>query len=156
MWQTRAMTETTPAAAESELAALAARDTVLFFRQLRQRMREVPEGDLTPAQSSVLLRLDRDGASSTTLLAAAEGIRSQSMTATLNALHARGLIERRPDPGDGRRYIVTLSDAGRAHVSEGRELRHQWLTQALRERLEPEQLAAVRQSLALLGAAISP
>lgn len=135
-------------------AAAAARDLVLLFRQLRDRMREVPSAGLTPAQASVLLRLDRDGASSTTLLAAAEGIRSQSMSATLAALEAKGLIERRPDPADGRRYIVSLSDAGRGAVRDGRELRHRWVAHALGERLTPEQLDAVASAIGLLTDAI--
>ncbi|RNI24728.1 MarR family winged helix-turn-helix transcriptional regulator [Flexivirga caeni] len=149
------MTTTDEGSTASEAASAAARDVVLLFRQLRQRMREIPEGGLTSAQGAVLLRLDKDGPSSTTLLAAAEGVRSQSMTVTLNGLEAKGLIERRPDPADGRRAIVTLSDAGRDQVREGRELRHLWLAQALDARLAPEQLVAVNDSITLLTHALS-
>ncbi|ASW55222.1 MarR family winged helix-turn-helix transcriptional regulator [Plantactinospora sp. KBS50] len=142
------------AAATSPAAAAAARDLVVLFRRVRGRMRGVATGGLTPSQASVLLRLEKDGASSTTLLAAAEGVRSQSMTATLNGLQERGLIERRPDPDDGRRYVVSLSEAGRIQVADDRQGRRDWLAQTLHERLTAEQLRLVNTALALVGEAI--
>jgi DNA-binding MarR family transcriptional regulator len=131
-------------------AAAAARDLAVLFRRLRTRMRSVPTSGLTPSQSAVLLRLSKDGASSTTLLAIAEGVRSQSMTATLNALDALGLLERRPDPDDGRRQIITLSDAGRAQVSDDREGRREWLAQTLVDRYSDAELRTIVDAIALL------
>src|SRR5262245_51210293 len=92
----------------SPAASAAARDLIVLFRRLRGRIRQLTAGDLTPSQASVLARLNRDGASSTTVLARAEGVRPQSMTATLSSLDERGLIERHPDPEDGRRQVITL------------------------------------------------
>ncbi|MFB9238181.1 MarR family winged helix-turn-helix transcriptional regulator [Plantactinospora siamensis] len=135
-------------------ANAAARDLVVLFRRLRGRMRDISTNGLTPSQASVLLRLDKDGASSTTLLATAEGVRPQSMTATLNGLRERGLIERHPDPEDGRRTVITLSEAGRAQVGDDRRGRRDWLAQTLEERLTPEQLALVNTALALVSEAI--
>lgn len=135
----------------SPAAGAAARDLVMLFRRLRRRMRELPSGGLTPSQTSVLLHLDKEGASSTTVLAAAEGVRPQSMTATLNALEGLGLLRRRPDPEDGRRQIITLSEAGRVQADGGREARHGWLARSLDERLTPEQLRTVNEALTLLG-----
>ncbi|MFD0578937.1 MarR family winged helix-turn-helix transcriptional regulator [Dactylosporangium darangshiense] len=103
----------------SPAAAAAARDLVVVFRRLRARLRELPSGGLTPSQTSVLVRLHRDGASTTTALALAEGVRSQSMTATLSALDDLGLIERSPDPDDGRRHIIALSAAGQGQGERG-------------------------------------
>lgn len=132
-------------------AHTAARDLLVLFRRLRKRLREVPGSGLSPSQTSVLLRLDKDGASSTTLLAAAEGVRPQSMTAVLNALEEMGLIRRSPDPEDGRRQVITLTDAGAKRVAGGREARQDWLTVAMAERLDARQLAVVNEALALLG-----
>ncbi|MEC3992391.1 copper transporter [Actinacidiphila sp. DG2A-62] len=138
-------------AAAPPAAHTAARDLLVLFRRLRKRLREVPSSGLTPSQTSVLLRLDKDGASSTTLLAAAEGVRPQSMTAVLNALEETGLIRRSPDPEDGRRQVVTLTEAGAERVAGGREARQDWLTVAMAERLDARQLAVVNEALALLG-----
>lgn len=76
------------------------------------------------------------------------------MTATLNTLESRGLIEGRSDPGDGRRYIVTLSEAGQSGVRVWQEQRHRWLAQALHDHLSPSELVVVIESIALLAGAI--
>ena len=137
--------------APSAAATAAADDLVDLFRRLRRAMREMPADGLTAAQSSVLRRLDKDGASSTTVLAIAEGVRSQSMTATLNALDAQGFLERRPDPEDGRRQIITLSRAGTARVRSDRTKRHEWLARAMDERFSRSELQTVTAALDLLG-----
>jgi DNA-binding MarR family transcriptional regulator len=144
------LTAPAPRPAGSAAAQDAARELVDLFRRLRARLRAVPAGDLTPTQAAVLLRLHRDGASSTTLLAAAEGVRSQSMTATLNALDAAGLIERAADPEDGRRQIITLSPAGLQEAARSRLGRHAWLAEAMAERYTPAQLRTITEALALL------
>jgi DNA-binding MarR family transcriptional regulator len=140
-----------PAQTPSAAAREAARDLVEVLRRLRARMRALPSGDLTPTQSAVLIRLRKDGASSTTVLAAAEGVRSQSMTATLNALDAAGLIARAPDPEDGRRHIVTLSPAGQAKAERDRVERYAWLAGTLHERYTPDQLRTITEALGLLA-----
>jgi DNA-binding MarR family transcriptional regulator len=137
--------------APSEPATAAATELVDLFRRLRRTMRAMPSDGLTAGQTSVLLRLDKDGASSTTVLAIAEGVRSQTMTATLNALEAQGLIVRKPDPEDGRRQIVTLSRAGKARVRRDRAGRHEWLARAMDEQLTRSELRTVTEALALLG-----
>lgn len=142
-----------PSAAQQQPSAAAqdaARELVELFRRLRARLRALPAGDLTPSQSAVLLRLHKDGASTTTVLAAAEGVRSQSMTATLNALDAAGLIERTADPEDGRRQFVALSPAGRDKAARDRVDRHAWLAAAMAERYTPAELRTITEALALL------
>jgi DNA-binding MarR family transcriptional regulator len=135
----------------SVAASAAAQDLVVFFTRLRSRMRAAaPTGGLTPSQASVLVRLGRAGASTTTALAMAEGVRSQSMTATLNGLAELGLIERQPDPEDGRRQIVTLSSAGQERAISDRRGRHAWLAAAMDERFSAAQLGTIAQALALL------
>ncbi|WP_344617143.1 MarR family winged helix-turn-helix transcriptional regulator [Dactylosporangium salmoneum] len=133
-------------------AAAAAQDLVALFRGLKARMRQLPSSGLTPSQSAVLLRLYDDGASSTTVLALAEGVRSQSMTATLNGLEELGLIERAADPEDGRRQIITLSPAGKRRGQEEKAGRSAWLARELDRRFTAEQLAIINEALGLLGA----
>jgi DNA-binding MarR family transcriptional regulator len=114
--------------------------------QLMRRLRQVKaEGDLTLPESSALARLDRGGPATASALAKAEQISRQSMGETLGALEARGLIERYPDPGDGRRVVLSVSEAGRRVLGDRRHAKTQRLAQALSasfSRPEREQLMA--------------
>ncbi|HTP17755.1 MAG TPA: MarR family transcriptional regulator [Streptosporangiaceae bacterium] len=100
----------------------------LLLRRLRQAQ---TEGELTLPESSALVRLDRGGPTTPSALARLEQISPQSMGATLGALEARGLVERRPDPQDGRRAVMSLSEAGLRALRTRRNARTQQLAQAL-------------------------
>ncbi|HEY1479968.1 MAG TPA: MarR family transcriptional regulator [Gaiellales bacterium] len=86
---------------------------------LRRRLRQTQvESDLTLPETSALVRLDRGGPTTASALARLEEISQQSMGATLATLEQRALVERRPDPDDGRRAVISLTDAGRALLRE--------------------------------------
>jgi DNA-binding MarR family transcriptional regulator len=89
------------------------------------------EGELTMPESSALARLDRGGPATASALARLEQISPQSMGATLGALEARGFVERRADPQDGRRVVLSLSDAGLQAVRDKRNARTERLAAAL-------------------------
>ncbi|WP_371477989.1 MarR family winged helix-turn-helix transcriptional regulator [Kitasatospora sp. NBC_00315] len=135
----------------SESAVRAASEVRVVFSRLRRRLRELAGAEgLTPSQVSVLSRLDKEGASSASGLAVAERVRPQSMAATLAALDQQGLIRRRPDPEDGRRQLVTLSEAGRERVEGDRQARTEWLAHALQERFTEAERRTVIEALGLL------
>ena len=100
---------------------------------------------------TVLSRLDRYGPSSTSDLAAAERMRPQSMAQTVHDLELDGLVSRRPDPADGRRAFVELTDAGLELLHVTRARRESWLAQALERRLDNRERELLREALALLG-----
>ena len=134
-----------------ETAAQAARELRVLVSRLRRRLREVAAtGDLTPPQVSVLSRLDKAGQASGADLAGAEGIRPQSMAATLAALDQHGLIRREPDPADGRRQLVSLTDAGREHLEGNRQAHEEWLARAFRERYTEDERRTIVEALTLL------
>src|SRR6185369_162566 len=60
------------------------------------------EGGVTIPEVVALARLDRGGPATAAALARQEQISPQAMGATLAGLEARGLVERRRDPADGR------------------------------------------------------
>jgi DNA-binding MarR family transcriptional regulator len=100
----------------------------LLVRRLRQAG---ADDELTLSESSALARLDRDGATTATALAKIEQISPQSMGATLAALEARGFIERRRDPEDGRRAVISLTTAGLRALRNRRSARTERLAHAL-------------------------
>ncbi|MFE4251396.1 MarR family winged helix-turn-helix transcriptional regulator [Streptomyces sp. NPDC056910] len=135
----------------SESADRAARELRVMFSRLRRRLREVSDSeDLTPSQVSALNRLSKAGAATASGLAASEGVRPQSMAATLAALDQHGLIERRPDPEDGRRQLVSLTDAGRESAEGTRQARGEWLAHAFQDNYSEEERRTVVTALTLL------
>jgi DNA-binding MarR family transcriptional regulator len=100
----------------------------LLVRQLRQAQ---PDGDITLPETSALARLDRGGPATPSELARLERISPQSVGATIAALDARGLVERRPDPGDRRRAVISLTEAGSQMLRHRRNVRTERLATAL-------------------------
>src|ERR1017187_7491270 len=99
---------------------------------LLRRLRQVQvEGELTLPEISALTRLDRGGPTTPSVLAKLEQISPQSMGATLGALEVRGLVERRPDPEDGRRAVMSLTEAGLQTLRNRRNARTEQLANVL-------------------------
>jgi DNA-binding MarR family transcriptional regulator len=141
----------------SESAVRAAREVRVVVGRLRRRFRETYDTEgLTPSQTSVLSRLDKEGPASASALAAAERVRPQSMAATLSVLEERGLIQRRPDPDDGRRQLVSVTEAGRAFLADKRRAGEEWLARSLQDRYTEDERTTVIEALALLDRLTRP
>ncbi|MGW0883547.1 MarR family winged helix-turn-helix transcriptional regulator [Streptomyces sp. NPDC002671] len=135
----------------SDSAARTARDLRVVFSRLRRRIREVAQdAGLTPSQESALSLVGKHGAATASALAAAEGVRPQSMATTLAALDQHGLIRRAPDPADGRRQLVTLTEAGRARVEGNKQLREEWLARAFEDRYTEDERQTILKAMELL------
>jgi DNA-binding MarR family transcriptional regulator len=143
--------ETEPADSESARASALAAELRIVGGALSRRLREQADaGDLTSAQKSVLLRLERDGPATGSALARAEAMRPQSMGAIIAALETAGYVAGAPDPLDGRQTIISLTDHFRDWVSAARAARQDWLLRTLQARLtrqEQEQLAGAVELL---------
>jgi DNA-binding MarR family transcriptional regulator len=135
----------------SESAAQAASDVRVTFGRLRRRLRALASTtDLTPSQESVLSRLDKLGAASASDLAATERVRPQSMAATVARLVELGLVERSPDPEDGRRQLISLTPAGQTRLQNDRQVRQEWLARTLQDKCTEAQRQNIIEVLALL------
>ena len=114
--------------------------------QLKRRLRaQANKGDLSLSQLAVLGTLDREGPATVTTLARAEGVRPQSMGATVAALQEAGLVGGAPDPADGRQVFLSLTEAARSWLKASRAAREDWLSQAIRLHLtsaEQQELAS--------------
>jgi DNA-binding MarR family transcriptional regulator len=132
-----------------------AKSTMLLAHQLRETLgmlvRRARAEPGPPTHLMVVLgRLDREGAAGVSDLAAAQKMRPQSMAQTVREAEAAGLVTRRPDPGDGRRALVELTDDGRTTLRAARAAREDWLAQALDAELDAREREVVREALGLL------
>ena len=143
-----------PASSNDPQAALAAtlvQDIRGLVGKLKRRLREQSDvGDLTPSQTAVLLRLEKDGPATTSSLARAEGMRPQSMGTVIDALQNAGLVRGSPDPKDGRQTILSLTDHCREWIREGRAARQDWLFRTIQARLSPQEQGLLTAAVALL------
>ncbi|MCC0056735.1 MAG: MarR family transcriptional regulator [Rhodobiaceae bacterium] len=82
-----------------------------FLRSSQWRQGE--ELGLTPTQQSLVAALHRLGAARIQALASALGVTHATASDAISALQSKGLIEKRPDPFDGRAILVDLTGQGR-------------------------------------------
>jgi len=94
--------------------------------------------ELSLTESAVMARLARDGPATTADLARAEGMKPQSMGATIAALEERGLVEREPHPTDGRQVNIQLTANGTAVRKSAKDAKRTWLAQAIAQLDEQE------------------
>jgi DNA-binding MarR family transcriptional regulator len=118
-----------------------------LVRRLRQFR---PDDELTLSQTSALVRLDRAGPATASELAAAEGVRPQSMCTIVAALQERGLVVRDHDPNDGRRIVVSLTPAGVDGLHGARRERARRLAHAIGEELTPSEQTQLAAAIPLL------
>jgi len=131
--------------------ALLAHQLRLFARRLKRRLRDQADtGDLTPSQTAVLVRLEEHGPATTSALARAEGMRSQSMGSIVAALEQAGLVVGAPDPTDGRQTLLSLTEQCRHWISHGRAARQDWLSRVIETRLSPAERDQLGEALPLL------
>ena len=104
---------------------------VAVMRLARRLRAERGDHGLTLTQLATLATLHRHGAMTPSDLAAHEKVQPPSMTRTINGLAERGLVQRTPDPTDGRQVVVSLTDAGMDLLATDRAQREAWLTQRL-------------------------
>ena len=116
-------------------------------RALRQEA--AGESGLSPTQTSVLASINRSGPVTPSELADLERVKRPTMTRTLGCLEREGLIERTPDPADGRSSLVAVNDAGRERLSRLRRRKSAYLARRLRK-LDPEEVETLARAAALL------
>lgn len=134
----------------AEQAAEIASRLRLVVGRISRRLRLDPAGEqLTSTQLVTLSIIDQLAPSRIGDLASAEGISAATMTRVVAALADRGLVERRPDPDDGRACLVLLSSHGNAEVTRIRNQRTGYLATRLGE-CTPEQRAILVAALPVL------
>jgi len=130
---------------------LALADLPTVVAKLRRRLHEEARSDdLTPSQFAALRRLISEGPTTLTELARGEGMRPQSMGPIVAALQAAGFVRGEPDPNDGRRTILTLTEASNDLVRLNRAAKKDWLFRSLDENFTESERTQLAQSVELL------
>jgi DNA-binding MarR family transcriptional regulator len=130
-----------------EVASAIQKSIVFFVRRIRQTpvQDELPDPEMT-----ALASLDQAGRTTPSALARAEQITPQAMGATVSALVRRGLVERHPDPGDGRLTIVSLTETGRQVVHSKDRARIRQLAGVLAASFTAEELQVLLAAAPLI------
>ncbi|MBV6699514.1 MarR family transcriptional regulator [Kitasatospora aureofaciens] len=139
------MTDSTPHPDTLDLAAELRAAIGELVRALR------PDDTLPQNQAGVLGLLVRDERAYTVAeLAARQRVRHQSMARTVALLTETGLVTQQPHATDGRKLLITATEAGRAALLEQRARREARIAAAIEARLTPEEQAQLRASVDLL------
>lgn len=136
-------------AAAPNVGRLLVRSARAFEAELNERLRRLGYADVRVAHSSVFGHIDVGG---TRIIDLAEraNMTKQSMAELVEDLIAKGYLERRPDPTDGRARLITLTARGRTHVRAAqREIE---LIEARYEAILGKQgLEGLREALSRIG-----
>jgi DNA-binding MarR family transcriptional regulator len=126
-------------------------DLIGVLEQLVRFLRQITTvGDLSPAASSLLNRLRRDGPQRLTELAHAEGISQPGMTKLVTRMEREGLVRRTASSDDRRGVLVEATEVGLDLLARRRAERAEALQQML-DRLDPRDQAAIATALPALA-----
>ena len=131
----------------SDTASQLSTAIVRTARVLRQDA--AAEAGLGAGTTAALATIRRDGPLTASELAEIERVKRPSITRTLACLDRQGLIERTPDPADGRSSLVAISAAGRERLALLRRRKSAYLARRL-EALDPEEVATLARAAEIL------
>jgi DNA-binding MarR family transcriptional regulator len=116
----------------------------LAITRMARRLRQESGSDLGPSQLAALATLERHGPLMPSELAERERIRRPGATRILARLAEAGLVERLPDPADGRSAIVSIGDDGRSLLRRLRRRKTAYLVTRIRELPESDRRTLAR------------
>jgi DNA-binding MarR family transcriptional regulator len=141
-------------AVDSEPERLGLRYLTLAYRVRKVVDKHMVTSGLSLARWKVLEILDGKGAIRQKALAQELGFAERSVTQAVESLASGGLVERMPDPADGRAKLVMLTDEGSAALVAGTKAGAQVL-QRIFGTLDRKQLASLDALLNVIDDAAS-
>jgi DNA-binding MarR family transcriptional regulator len=108
------------------------------------------------AGSDTLELLDRAGPANIATLAQIRNVKHQSMRLVTAQLEEDGLVERTPDPQDGRSVLFAVTPRGRDRLRAGRAARAARIAELIAARLTPAERAELRAAVRLIGRLADP
>ena len=136
---------------DDDMRAAAATDVRRGVIGLARRLRLERSGaSLTALELSVLGHLHRRGPLTPGELATAERVQPQSLTRALAALETADLVFREPDPADGRRSLLAITEYGQTALRTEMAERDTWLAGAMAAQLSTTEIGLLRLAGGLL------
>jgi DNA-binding MarR family transcriptional regulator len=132
----------------SERAAHLRTAIVRTARRLRQEAAAETTG-LTPTSVAALATIERHGPLTPSEIAEIERVKRPTITRTLGCLEREGLIDRAPDPADGRSSLVSVNGAGRERLRRLRGRKNAYLARRMRD-LSPEEVETLERAAEIL------
>ena len=127
----------------TDIADLASRLRLGITRLARKLRREGDTG-ITPTLLAALSTIERHGPMTAGDLASHEQVEKPTVTRLLSILEERALIERTPDPLDGRVAWVQISSAGRKMLQSTRRRKDGYLAKRIKGLSADEQATLER------------
>ncbi|HET8815575.1 MAG TPA: MarR family transcriptional regulator [Solirubrobacterales bacterium] len=121
---------------------------VRMARRLRQEAAAETTG-LTPTSVAALATIERHGPITPSEIAAIERVKRPTITRTLACLEREGLIDRAPDPEDGRSALVSVNAAGRERLRRLRGRKSAYLARRMRN-LSAEEVETLEHAVEIL------
>ncbi|HEY6730566.1 MAG TPA: MarR family transcriptional regulator [Solirubrobacterales bacterium] len=132
----------------SERAAHLRIAIVRTARRLRQEAAAETSG-LTPTSVAALATIERHGPMTPSEIAKVERVKRPTITRTLGCLEREGLIDRAPDPADGRSSLVSVNGAGRERLRRLRGRKNAYLARRMRD-LSAEEVETLERAAEIL------
>ena len=132
----------------TDVAALASRLRLGVTRLARKLRREGDTG-ITPTLLAALSTIERHGPLTAGTLATHEQVEKPTVTRLLAVLEERELIERTPDPLDGRVTWVQISPVGRKLLQSTRRRKDGYLARRIKL-LTPDEQATLERAAEIL------
>ena len=141
------MTVTT-STSDQTIAETAAHLRLVITRTAR-RMRQQAGSELRPSSASALVTIELHGPLTPSELAEIERVKRPTATRILRGLEGEGLIDRTPDPKDGRSALISLSAEGRERLRRLRQRKNAYLARRMRD-LDPDEVGTLEHAAAIL------
>jgi DNA-binding MarR family transcriptional regulator len=117
-------------------------------RRLRQEAAAETNG-LTPTSTAALATIERHGPLTPSEVAEIERVKRPTVTRTLGCLEREGLIDRTPDPSDGRSSLVAINAVGRERLRRLRGRKNAYLARRMRD-LTSEEIETLERAAEIL------
>jgi DNA-binding MarR family transcriptional regulator len=125
----------------------------MAISRLRSRLREESgqtRSGFTVSQLAILQRIVEGGPATAASLAAAEHVSQQAIAQSVATLKEAGLVRGDRDANDGRKVLISATDAGRDLFDSLLRSRKAWLAEAIDAVVGPDQRAGLDTTIELL------